>query len=176
MKMFLPVILSFLFSTAAAATDFGLLGYDPWPFALNPIPWTEMDGVWVDEGQPDTSIFCVQTIKTERKNLKQGQVGLREIDRKTGALILIGVGTQTQNQLFGTLLSATGKHPFALVAPKTETMPRFRVKAIHALQGYDRLGLRVYISVNRDYIYADTILRRLTSAEGQIFTKYCDEK
>jgi hypothetical protein len=175
MKKFI-VVVSLFFSIGAQATDFGLLGWDPWPFSLNPIPWTEMDGAWVDEAQPDTSIFCVQTLKTQRKALKEGQVALREIDRKSGGLILIGVGSQTQNQLFGTLVSATGKHPFALVAPKTEPMPPIKVKAPRALQGYDRLNLRIYVPINRDYIYADTVLRRLTSTDDKLFTQYCEEK
>lgn len=175
MKRFVFTIVGILFSIQVHATDFGLLGWDPWPFFLNPIPWTEMDGVWVDQARPQASIFCVQTLKTQKSKLKEGQVAVREMDRKTGDLLLIGIGNQKQNQLFGTLVSGRGKHPFAMVAPKGEVMPPLKGQWPSGwIQPVSKLNLRIYIAIGNEYIYSDILLGRLTSSEGQLFNQYCE--
>lgn len=178
MKNIFILALGFFVSLGTQAGDFGLLGYDPWPFSLDPIPWEKMDGVWVDESQPQSTVFCVQTLKTFKLNqapkivLKQGQVAVREVDRKSGGLLLIGVGTQKENQLFGSLLSARGKHPFAMVAPRQG--PPAAGKPPGKTSPVERLSLRIYTAIGKDYVYSDTMLKRLGDAETRLFSQFCE--
>ena len=170
MKRFL-ITLSILFSLSASATEFGLLGVDPWPFSINPIPWEKIDGVWIDINSPQTTVTCIQTSQTSKVKLIAGQAVIREYERRAGAPVFAGLGNERKNQIHGMANSASGKRPFSLVSPRLAPSkvgsPKIAIP--------DQLVLRVYVQIQKDFIYTDTYLKKVGDSRNALFTRYCQE-